>query len=420
MRSTDGSHGRYGADAHGRVRVTTASSVLTVTAAAIAVGTSLGCSGEGTARSQISNERIALLCAHPVATRDPGSSSPSDAQSDLDGYPCRITVTATGLRFLGTVDGVVPDPQLPIRRLSDGRYVSRSRKEGQLLFWDSAGSFLSSFGTEGEGPGEIDGWFQFLVDRSDSIHARDSRANWHVFGPDGGHSRTMREAQFGPPFPEVAVAFLDDGRLIASEPSLARVVDGRFRIVSRMNEVLKSFGRIPSVDGRAPNPRALSTRVAYQGGDRFWAASPGRFVFQEWDTAGVLISELDPASGFFEDTGEGDVQRPGPVRDQILEITLHGDLLWVRSALARDNVASTLSEAQMELVASGASPYVGRVDVFDLRTRTQLAAASYPSDTVLPWGETLGDGTGLGWRSFESAEGMLGYEIVRFGLTGSR
>lgn len=103
------------------------------------------------------------------------------------------TVEDTPVLQIGTVDGA-PDYQFSVIsslwRLEDGRIMASDRLAAQIRAFDSQGNFLSSFGRQGDGPGE----FRFLDRaapfRGDSIVAWGSN-RMAMFDGGGRLGRTL-------------------------------------------------------------------------------------------------------------------------------------------------------------------------------------------------------------------------------------
>ena len=91
-----------------------------------------------------------------------------------------------GVRLSAVSEGSRPDPgQLFVK---DGRaryYSTNADGWGRVIsVWNSDGSYLSSFGRRGDGPGEFAGnRLALFIDDGDSLHVKDV-SNRSVFSPD--------------------------------------------------------------------------------------------------------------------------------------------------------------------------------------------------------------------------------------------
>ena len=151
--------------------------------------------------------------------------------------PCRLVFRPTGVRLAGVADGSRPDPGPLVVKDGRGRYYSANADgwESTVSVWNADGSYMSSFGRPGEGPGEFKGWWLSLfVDDGDTLHVLDSQ-DWMVFSPEHEFVRQVpsRLMEHGNILDESETfAPLYDGRMLASNahPSTG---DAYFRIVNR-------------------------------------------------------------------------------------------------------------------------------------------------------------------------------------------
>ncbi len=77
-------------------------------------------------------------------------------------------------------------------RLSDGRIVIANSGTNELRYYDSTGTYLSSSGRKGGGPGEFDGLMSLWVSAGDSLHTYDWRnRRISVFDSSGNFVRSI-------------------------------------------------------------------------------------------------------------------------------------------------------------------------------------------------------------------------------------
>ena len=108
------------------------------------------------------------------------------------------------------------------RRLSDGRIVLVNQGSQEIRFFDGEGTFLSSSGREGEGPGEFRDAFLIWVTAGDTLWVGDYRPwQFHVFDPQGLWIRTVRPRPELINTPAVA-AILDSGRSVLASSEYLR------------------------------------------------------------------------------------------------------------------------------------------------------------------------------------------------------
>ena len=212
--------------------------------------------------------------------------------------PCRLVFRPTGVRLTGVAAGSRPDPGPVVVKDGRGRYYSANADgwESTISVWNADGSYLSSFGRPGEGPGEFKGWWLSLfVDDGDTLHVLDSE-DWMVFSPEHEFVR------------QVPSRFLEHANILDETETFAPLYDGRmlasnahpssgaayFRIVNRDGYLDDAFGTREDgagASGHYGHDRATAYLPGYQG---FWAApsleGAAEYVIEEWDVGrkGIL------------------------------------------------------------------------------------------------------------------------------------
>ena len=206
--------------------------------------------------------------------------------------PCRIQFRDTGIRLESSGDGSRPDPGRTVVVDSHGRFISANAIgwPATISVWDSRGEYLHSFGTEGKGPGEFStmGMMNLLIDGRDHLHVRDGSLQWSVFSPEHRFLRRVPADVMGGMRGTTVV--LDDGSALASDGP-RRNATHYFHLVDSTGALRRPIG--PLADGTSGRG---SRRIAYGGGDTFWAA-PGveggsTYVLEEWGTDGRLRRQL--------------------------------------------------------------------------------------------------------------------------------
>ena len=158
--------------------------------------------------------------------------------------PCRIVFRKTGVRLEAVADGSRPDPGRTVLRDSGGRFYSANAPgfRSVITVWDRKGGYVSSFGREGEAPGELsaNGMLSLLMDDGDNLHVRDGAYAWSVFSPDHEFLRRV---------PAKAMVGLRGTTVILDNPNGP---DEQRRIWIRPDEVLSlgGFGRCLAPDLR--------------------------------------------------------------------------------------------------------------------------------------------------------------------------
>lgn len=203
---------------------------------------------------------------------------------------------------IGEVDG--DDPYLlylarDATRLSDGRIVVANRGTQELRVFDARGTYLETWGGEGEGPGEFTELWSVERWPGDSIAAWTARRlGISVFASDGSYGRTFNMESYGSPlwiyFSPVSVT--PDGSVLAvlspevADTTVAELRDGEGRTTA-------NFGAHPSIemhrfveDGRATSFLKIFGRrpVFATWGERVVIGSTDRYELKAFRADGSL------------------------------------------------------------------------------------------------------------------------------------
>jgi len=115
--------------------------------------------------------------------------------------PCRIEFHESEVVLRGDPNGERPDPGRSIVQDSRGRFYSTNASgfPSVISIWDTDGTYLSSFGAVGDGPGELSGrgGLTIFMDRLDRLHVRDGGPRWTVFGNDQSFIRSVSASAMG-------------------------------------------------------------------------------------------------------------------------------------------------------------------------------------------------------------------------------
>ena len=341
----------------------------------------------------------------------------------------------TGVRLTGVGDGSRPDPGPLVVRDGRGRYYSANTDgwESTISVWNVDGSYLSSFGRAGEGPGEFKGWsLSLFVDDGDTLHVLDAR-DWMVFSPEyefvrQAPSRTMEHQNIVDQTETFAPLY--DGRILASNahPSTG---DAYFRIVNRDGSLDDVFGTSEEGTG-ASGHYGHDRAIGYLFGSRgFWAApsleGASEYVLEEWDALGKeIVRSLRRHQSWFRWTGN---PNSSPVVGS-LKITPDW-LLFVQLVRPTEEYAEAMERYDeiMKEGGSGWTPELGKemdelsetlvrtvIEVIDVGSAQLLASASYPlgevmrGDPLLPQRLFRNDMTGYVYQVGE--DGVPYVEIV--------
>ena len=336
--------------------------------------------------------------------------------------PCRIEFRETGIRLEATADGSRPDPGMTVVVDSNGRFFTSDAPGWRAIIsvWDSRGAYLSHFGGEGEGPGELSarGGVRLFIDNRDNLHVRDGSYGWSVFSPEQEFLRRVASNMMGGlPWRTV---ILDDGSALASD---GLVSEGHyFRVTDSAGALARTFG---PVGDRSSGSRGRP--ISHAGGDTFWAG-PGQlgsdaYVMEEWGIDGTLRRALRRDVSWYQWDG---AEEHAPRVTQI-HITRGGLLYAVvwrptdeyvreRARVARSGGAVDFRELEeQEERMDELTELV--LEVIDTRSGRLLASDTYRTSDlreILPWG--LFRGSLQGYRYKENEGGLPFVEIVTLEL----
>jgi hypothetical protein len=164
-----------------------------------------------------------------------------------------------------------------------------------VAVWRRTGEFLRLFAKKGDGPGELRGRPQILVDHWDSIHVRHAGGSrWSVFDPHFNYARILLgqvriidpQRTLFTPTGEAITAFVWPGWPVPEHV---------YEVVAREGgKVIRGFGTPGPEEGQ---PRRLLTR----GSDStFWAIPDHRYRAEEWTFSGILLRTVERHADWFD------------------------------------------------------------------------------------------------------------------------
>ena len=350
--------------------------------------------------------------------------------------PCRLVFRPTGVRLTAVADGSRPDPGRLVEKDGRGRYYSANAHGwGPVIsVWSPDGSYLSSFGNIGGGPGEfVSDNLALFVDGGDSLHVRDA-SNWSIFSPDHDYVRRAPSRRMG--LEKITTVLLLDGRILSSD-GYGSTGNSYFRMVNRDASLDRTFGTAEDGTG-AGGYYGHDRAIAYVAGSRaFWAApsvqGPNEYVLEQWDALGhTIVQSLRRHQPWFKWTGD-ETSSPAV---KALHITEDG-LLYVQIWRTSEGFAEamrrfedrmehggggSLKEIQEEMEELAGSLTQVVIEVIDVRSGQLLTSATYPAGEVLrgnpllPHGFFRNEMTGYVYRVGE--DGLPYVEIIEGVLEG--
>jgi hypothetical protein len=189
-------------------------------------------------------------------------------------------------------------------RLSDGRIVVANGGSHELRYFDSTGTFLTSAGRKGSGPGEFEMLGSLFVEAGDTVAAYDARLRRiSLFAPDGAFVRSLT-ITFPAGAPSPIGRFRDGswlcrrGSVIAPSGTETQLIrDSAPLLVFEPTGALRdSIGRFPGPElyivgqgtsargGSLPFGTNTATAVA---GDRFYAGHTARYEITRYTQSGI-------------------------------------------------------------------------------------------------------------------------------------
>ena len=258
--------------------------------------------------------------------------------------PCRIVFRKTGIRLEAVADGSRPDPGMTVLQDSKGRFYSANPPGGEpvIVVWDPQGKYLTSFGREGEGPGEFSarGGLTLYMDHENQLHVRDGAGSWSVFSRDHKFLRRVPIRVGGMLSDARTTVILDGGQAVTGDDYNS----GRrnyFRILNPDGTLDRAFGPV-SDELAQDRTRPLERLIAYRGGDTFWVGpvEGEGYVLEEWGVDGELRRTLRRDVSW---RGWSEDSRSAPDRLTRLQIDDSG-ILYVLASHAGEKYSKALEK----------------------------------------------------------------------------
>lgn len=310
---------------------------------------------------------------------------------------CRLVFRPTGVRLTAVGDGSRPDPGRLVVKDGRGRYYS-AQADGWgpvVSVWGADGSYLSSFGQAGDGPGEFAGRdLTLFVDGGDSLHVVDL-SNWSVFSPDHRYVRRAPSRLLGTDRQTTVILY--DGKVLASD-GYGSTGEYYFRVVDREGSLDRTFGT--AGEGTGGGHYGHDRPIAHVAGYRtFWAGpsweGSNAYVLEEWEAGGgtsadgpSIARSIRRHASWFKWTGD---KYSSPMV-RILHVTRDGLLyvqLWRPTAQYVEAVKRfkgrgehgggggwTAEVKEMEALAESLTEII--IEVIDVNADELLVSATYP------------------------------------------
>lgn len=278
---------------------------------------------------------VPLLCGLLVSGGPVGGQSVIHVPSQPSCPECEIRleqVVVLGDREgPGTVDHETP----VVKRDSRGRYYMSYPGGASVKVFGPDGSYLTTIGRRGKGPGEFEGIIAVRPSVGDSIHVFDiNLMRLSVFGPDYSFVRSdIMDIR-----PSFEVLELPRRRwLVNAVHRSPERIGLPLHVLDARGHVLSSFG---SETGASRPDRGLEVRrrTAVTGDGSVWAAKTHEYVVELWTLDGTRVAELRRQAAWFprQDDGRAYADRPPrPILSQVQQDP--SGLLWVTVFIADPN-----------------------------------------------------------------------------------
>lgn len=347
--------------------------------------------------------------------------------------PCRLAFQSTGVRLTGTADGSRPDPGRFLVKDSRGRYYSTNADGwgATISVWSNDGTYLTSFGSAGEGPGEFKSeWLALFVGAGDSLHVLDVN-DWLVFSPEHRFVRQVPARQIGSAnllIEQETFLLYSGGRIVASSPHPS-TEDAYFRIVNPDGSLDDTFGTLEDGTGTAGH-YGHDRAMAYLAGNKYFWAAPSlegasEYVLEEWDAVGAeglpeevrrpeIIRSLRRHQPWFRWTGNRNsspaVRSLHATRDGLLVVQVwrpteeYAEGMKRYEETMREGGRGWTPELDEEMSALAAELTHAVIEVIDVWSARLLASAAHPvgdvlrGDPLLPQGLFRNELTGYHYR----------------------
>jgi hypothetical protein len=344
--------------------------------------------------------------------------------------PCRLVFQETGTVLRADPNGARPDPGNQVVQDGRGRFYTTGASgfPSQVSLWESDGSYITTLGRPGDGPGEFTPRFglALLTDHLDQLHVLEN-SRWHVFGSDQAFVHTV-QAGMGGGMPDL-VALLDDGSIVSSVRifGMGNQESHYFRLFDSSGSLVRS---IAPIDSSNPPPSGARP-VAYAGGETFWTGPIGSsgYTLEEWSVDGELQRTIQREVPWFprsapEQRGMTEAEWMAASADapppQMSGMHIDEDGLLLTILVSPTDAWRPLTPLEMtessseELQAIMGPMYVGRIEIFDSRSGGLLASESFPADAFPLDGRI--PRTNLGYKSETGTDLLPSVKIIEYRL----
>lgn len=216
-------------------------------------------------------------------------------------------------------DDTLFGPHAQLIVLASGKVVvAPVMPSGGIGRFDTSGHLERVGGRSGGGPGELGDVFS-LAPTGDSLLVA-ARDRVSLFSDD---LTPIREAPVATVY--WVVRALGSGAFVAS--SVAPDRRPTLHILGPDLQLRRSFGAL------APDAAIDRRPLAVDADARVWAAVPGRYTLEQWDTAGTLVRSIDRAASFFPAWTQRDAFNRSPYTQpplpRVVDLYVAGNELWV-------------------------------------------------------------------------------------------
>ncbi len=254
----------------------------------------------------IGNFGLAVVFGLALSARDAQAQQELQSTEEDRSCSCRIVLSLDLLLRSSSTAAPAISPSAFVARGPRGSYVvGPSFSPGELLSFDSAGSFRQSVGRFGQGPGEL-GRVRFVGNLSSEVVGVLDGARLSAVGSGG---RISAQVSLPPGVRAFRFAGVGNGHIVVNNYMPGHPA---FVLLDSSLTVVRSFGPRTPEESKSDSD-AIQYWVASLGANRFAAVARNyRYGVEVWSTGGTRISQRTVEASWFERWTQTDLLAAGP------------------------------------------------------------------------------------------------------------
>jgi hypothetical protein len=302
---------------------------------------------------------------------------------------CEVRVTPVVLLGDDEGPGIIESEQSRVKRDRRGRYYLISTYSTTVKVFDSTGTYLTSIGRTGGGPGEFRRISAIAIDEGDTLHVFDyDLGRLTVFSPTYELVRSVR-LEIPPSFDVVPVG--GGSFVFATHVASAELAGLPLHLVGPDGNVKRSFGS-ETGEYRPDVPFAGRRVIAKARASGVWSGYVNQYVIELWDhRTGSLVRRITREADWFPPRLR--VERlsarepPAPTLVEVREDS--ESRVWTLVHVAGEGWEEAVREGEYHpLVSDRDLYYDSLIEVLDTSSGALIASLRFP----LHLGEFVADG----------------------------